>query len=369
MKNTLRIGAIAAASALALAACSSAPKDEPTGTSAAPSTTTATTSAAPSIDYKACMVSDAGGFNDGSFNQSGFEGLKRAAADLGINTATAESNSVDQYAPNIDAMVAANCNLIITVGFALSQATVDAALANPGISFAIVDDLADNNFDGTTDAPNIKPLTFATDQAAYLAGYASASATKTGTIATFGGVAYPSVTIFMDGFLAGAQAYNKDNSKTVNVLGWNGKDGSFTGDFEDQSKGQTTTQGFIDQGADIILPVAGPVGGGAAAAAQAAGNTWIVGVDADWTVTYPQYKDIILTSILKNIGNSVYDTITQAVSSSGIDYTPYVGTLKNGGVGIAPFADGTVSADVQTKLADLTKGIIAGTVDVKPAAS
>lgn len=366
MKNTLRIGAIAAASALALAACSSAPKTEPTGSSAAPTTS----AAAKTIDYKACMVSDAGGFDDGSFNQSGFEGLKRAAADLHINTATAESNSSDQFAPNIDAMVAANCNLIITVGYALSQATVDAALANPKISFAIVDDLADNDFNGKTDAPNVKPLTFATDQAAYLAGYASASATKTGTIATFGGVAYPSVTIFMNGFLAGANAYNKDASKSVHVLGWDGTDttGAFTGDFEDKSKGQTTTQGFIDQGADIILPVAGPVGGGAAAAAQAAGKTWIVGVDADWTVTYPEYKDIILTSILKNIGNSVYDTIKEAVSPAGMTYTPYVGTLKNGGVGIAPFADGTVSADVQTKLADLTKGIIAGTVKTTPGA-
>jgi len=364
MKNTLRIGAIAAASALALAACSSAPKAEPTGsTAAAP-----TTSAAATVDYKACMVSDAGGFDDGSFNQSGFEGLQRAKADLHITVATAESNSVDQYAPNIEAMVAANCNLIITVGFALSQATVDAAIANPDISFAIVDDLADNDFNGTTDAPNIKPLTFATDQAAFLAGYASASATKTGTLATFGGVAYPSVTIFMNGFLAGANAYNKDAGKSVSVLGWDGTNGQFTGDFEDQSKGQTVTQGFIDQGADIVLPVAGPVGGGAAAAAQAAGNTWIVGVDADWTVTYPQYKAIILTSILKNIGNSVYDTIKEAVSPTGMTYTAYVGTLENGGVGIAPFADGTVSADVQTKLADLTKGIIAGTVKTTPGA-
>jgi len=364
MKNTLRIGAIAAASALALAACASAPKAVSTGTSAAPTAS----AAARTIDYKACMVSDDGGFDDGSSNQSGFEGLQRAKADLHINTATAESNSVDQYAPNIDAMVAANCNLIITVGFNLSAATVTAALANPKISFAIIDDLADNNFDGKTDAPNIKPLTFATDQAAFLAGYASASATKTGTIATFGGIAYPAVTILMNGFLAGADAYNKDASKSVHVLGWDGTKttGAFTGDFQDKSKGQTTTQGFIDQGADIILPVAGPVGGGAAAAAQAAGKTWIVGVDADWTVTYPEYKNIILTSILKNIGNSVYDTIKEAVSPAGMTYMPYVGTLKNGGVGIAPFADGTVSADVQTKLADLTKGIIAGTVKTTP---
>jgi basic membrane protein A len=357
MKNTLRIGAIAAVSALALAACSSAPEDEADPTTSATETTPVET-----IDYKACMVSDEGGFDDGSFNQSGFEGLQQAASDLGIDTATAESNGEDQYAPNIEAMVAADCDLIITVGFALSAATVEAALANPDVSFAIVDDWADNDFDGTTDAPNIKPLTFQTDEAAYLAGYAAASASASGTIATFGGMNFPSVSIFMDGYLAGANAYNEDNGTTVSVLGWDGSDGAFTGDFSDLSKGQTTAQGFIDQGADIILPVAGPVGGGAAAAAQAAGNTWIVGVDADWTVTFPEYADLIFTSILKNIGTAVYDTISEGVSDAGISFEPYSGTLENGGVGLAAFADGAVSADIEAKLQELTDGIIAGEI-------
>ncbi len=362
MKNTLRIGAIAAVSALALAACSSAPEDE-----ADPTTSVTETTPVETIDYKACMVSDAGGFDDGSFNQSGFEGLEQAAADLGIDTATAESNGEDQYAPNIEAMVAADCDLIITVGFALSAATVEAGLANPDVSFAIVDDWADNDFDGTTDAPNIKPLTFQTDEAAFLAGYAAASASASGTIATFGGMNFPSVSIFMDGYLAGANAYNEDNGTAVSVLGWDGADGAFTGDFSDLSKGQTTAQGFIDQGADIILPVAGPVGGGAAAAAQAAGDTWIVGVDADWTVTFPEYADIIFTSILKNIGTAVFDTISEGASDAGLAFTPYVGNLENGGVGLAAFADGTVSTDVQAKLQELTDGIIAGDVKVNTA--
>ncbi len=175
---------------------------------------------------------------------------------------------------------------------------------------------------------------------------------------------FPSVTIFMDGFLAGANAYNAELAPTWRSSAGTALTGAFTGDFSDLSKGQTTAQGFIDQGADIILPVAGPVGGGAAAAAQAAGNTWIVGVDADWTVTYPEYSDIIFTSILKNIGNAVYDTISEAASDAGLRYTPYVGTLENGGVGVAPFADGTVSADIKAKLQELTDGIIAG--DITP---
>lgn len=360
MKNTLRIGAIAAVSAIALAACSSAPEDEPTTSESAAQTS----APAETVDYKACMVSDAGGFDDKSFNQSGFEGLQQAAADFGIETATAESADGNAYGPNIDALVASDCDLVITVGFLLSQATVDGATANPDVNFAIIDDLADTDFDGTTDAPNIKPITFDTDEAAFLAGYAAAATTKTGTVATFGGMQIPSVTIFMDGFLSGVEYYNEENGTDVNVLGWDGENGSFTGNFDDQTQGQSVTQGFIDNGADIIMPVAGPVGLGAAAAAQAAGDVWIIGVDSDWVQTAPEYADIVLTSVMKKIGAAVYDVVEGAAVGDGFDATPYVGTLENDGVGLADFYEAPVTDEVKAKLDELKAGIIAG--DIEP---
>ncbi|MDQ1606458.1 MAG: basic rane protein, partial [Microbacteriaceae bacterium] len=154
------------------------------------------------------MVSDAGGFNDKSFNQLGLEGLQQAAKTLGIKYKSAESNADTDYAPNITSLVDAGCNLIVTVGFNLSAATVTAALANPKVEFAIIDDAADNDFNGKTDAPNIKPILFDTAQAAFLAGYASASYSKVGTVGTFGGIGYPTVTIFMDGFSQGVDYFN-----------------------------------------------------------------------------------------------------------------------------------------------------------------
>ncbi len=204
-----------------------------------------------------------------------------------------------------------NCNLIITVGFPLADATAAAATANPDTTSR------SSTSRLTPPIPNVKGLTFETDQAAFLAGYAAAGSTKTGTVATFGGVNIPTVTIFMDGFLAGVNYFNTDTGGSVKVLGWDGKNGPFTGDFDDQTKGQTLAQGFIDQGADIIMPVAGPVGLGAAAAAQAAGNMWIVGVDSDWTLT-TDYADIILTSVLKNIGPAVYDVVEEAATGAGV---------------------------------------------------
>ena len=351
MKNTIRFGALGAVAALVLAACSSAPTETETTNSAAP------TSTAEPIDYKACMVSDAGGFDDKSFNQAGYEGLQSVVNDLGLQSATAESTDEADYATNINAMVSANCDLIITVGFLLADATKAAAEANPNTNFAIIDFAFDPAI------PNVKGLTFETDQAAFLAGYASAASTKTGTVATFGGMNIPTVTIFMDGFLAGVNYYNSENGKSVKVLGWNGKDGSFTDDFDDQTKGQNLAQGFIDQGADIIMPVAGPVGLGAAAAAKAAGNTWIVGVDSDWTLT-TDYKDIILTSVMKLMGPAVYDVVSESAAGAGFSSENYVGTLENSGVGLGTTAS-VVPADVVAKLDEIKAGIIDGSISVK----
>ncbi|WP_062302049.1 BMP family lipoprotein [Demequina subtropica] len=364
MKNIIRVGAVAAVSALTLAACASAPEEETTTPGAtADSTATATAEApAETVDFKACMVSDSGGFDDKSFNQSGYEGLTRAESELGIEIASAESTTEADFLPNIEAQVAAGCDLIITVGFLLSGATVEAAIANPDVNFAIIDDLADNDYNGETDAPNIKPITFDTDEASFLAGYAAAGASASGTLSTFGGMNIPSVTIFMDGFLAGANYYNEEMGGDVKVLGWDGADGQFTGDFSDQSKGQNVTEEFLNQGADVVMPVAGPVGLGAAAAVQSAGDAWLIGVDSDWTVT-TDYADIVLTSVLKNIGNSVFDTIAETVDS-GFSATPYLGTLENEGVGVADFAEGAVPEEVLANLDTIKAGIIDGTIPV-----
>ncbi|MDE0572659.1 BMP family ABC transporter substrate-binding protein [Demequina sp. B12] len=357
MRNSIRIGAVAAASALVLAACGSAPEDETTTTDS--TSGTENTAAAESVDFKACMVSDSGGFDDKSFNQSAFEGLERAESELGVEIVTAESTSESDFGPNLEAQVAAGCDLIITVGFLLSQATVDSALENPDVHYAIIDDLADNDFDGTIDAPNIKPITFETDEAAFLAGYAAASATGSGTVGTFGGLEIPSVTIFMNGYAAGVEYYNENAGGDVQVLGLD----SFSGGFEDQTQGQNITQGFLDQGADIVMPVAGPVGLGAASAIQSAGDAWLIGVDSDWTQTAPDYADIVFTSVLKNIANSVFDTIDETVNS-GFSTDPYLGTLENEGVGVSDFADGTVSDEVLAELDTIREGIIAG--DIEP---
>ncbi|GIG36376.1 BMP family lipoprotein [Cellulomonas pakistanensis] len=358
MKKIIRAAALSGAVALALAACGSAPEesDDTAGGGEAGS------------DFKACMVSDSGGFEDKSFNQSGAEGLDRAAEELGIEEVKVESTAETDFTPNIDSLVQQDCNLIIGVGFLLEDPIQAAAEANPDVEFALIDSaFTDENFEPVT-LDNAKPLLFNTQEAAYLAGYVAAGTSTTGTVATFGGIQLPSVSIFMDGFVDGVAKYNEDNGADVQVLGWDkeAQTGSFTGDFENQTNGQNLATGFIDQGADVIMPVAGPVGLGAAAAAQEAGDVSIVGVDADWFETSPDYSSIILTSVMKEIGQAVYDTVKEA-SAGSFSSEPYVGTLENEGIGIAPFHDfdSVVTDEVKTAVEDLKAQIVSGDLVVE----
>ncbi|MDR2381796.1 MAG: BMP family ABC transporter substrate-binding protein [Bifidobacteriaceae bacterium] len=353
MRKIYSVLALATATALALGACGD-PDDPGTtgGNSGAP--------AGGGSDYKACMVSDQGGFDDRSFNQSTHDGLLAAEKDLGIEVQALESKDVNDFAPNIETLLSANCDLIITVGFILAEATATAAEANPDVNFAIVDD-------NSITKDNVKSVVYATQEAGYLAGYAAASYSKTGKVGTFGGMNIPTVTIFMDGYADGVARYNTDKGKNVEVIGWNKatQEGLFTGDFEDVAKGKTTSETIIAQGADVIMPVAGPVGGGAAAAAKDAGNVAIVWVDADGYET-TEYKEVMLTSVMKLMGEAVADIIKDAMEGK-FSSDAYVGTLANGGVTIAPFHDfdSSISQETKDEIENLKGQIVSGELKIE----
>lgn len=345
------------ATALVLAGCG-APPEAGSGSTAGAS------------DYTGCIVSDSGGFDDQSFNQSSYEGLKKAEADLGIKVNQVESKTNNDFEPNLRAMVTAGCDLTVTVGFLLGDATKKQAEANPDSHFAIVD------FAYNPAITNVKPIIYDTAQAAFLAGYLAAGTTKTGTVATFGGMNIPTVTIFMDGYADGVKYYNEQKGKDVKLLGWNkdAQDGTFTGDFEKQDVGKQVTQNFLDQGADIVMPVAGPVGKGAGAAlndAKAAGkDVKLIWVDSDGYLTAPDYKGIMLSSVMKLMGEAV-ETVVKDDKDGNFDNTPYVGTLANDGVQLAPFhdLDSQVPAELKTELEQIKKDIVDGKLKVESKAS
>ncbi|PPG04764.1 MULTISPECIES: BMP family protein [unclassified Rathayibacter] len=348
MKKALYAGVTLLGAVSVLAGCASAPA-------------ASTESAAASGDYLPCMVSDAGGFDDKSFNQLGREGLTAAASDLGVEATAVTSESETDYAPNIQNLVDQGCSLIVTVGFALADATKASAEGAPDVDFAIIDD-------SSISLENVKPITFDTSQASFLAGYAAASYSKTGVVGTFGGQQYPTVTLFMDGFADGVAYFNEQKGKDVRVVGWDvdAQSGSFTGGFAAGVEAKTAAQSLIDQDADVLLPVGGPIFLSAAEAIRDSGqDVALIGVDADSYETNPENKDLFLTSVLKGIKVGVSD-VTTAVGSGSFDSTPYIGTLKNEGVGIAPFHDFADKVDpaLQDELDTITAGIIDGSITI-----
>ena len=315
------------------------------------------------IDFLACQVSDTGGIDDRSFNQNAWEGMQRAEAELGVQVQFLESSTEEDYDRNIQQFIDEGCDLIVTVGFLLGDATAEFAEANPDQRFAIVDFAYDPAM------PNVEGLVFDTMPAAMLAGYASASWSRTGVMGTFGGINIGApVTDFMDGFIAGVNYWNEQNDDDVRVLG--GRDpndpasGTFTGNFESTDDAKNVTLGMLQEGADVILPVGGPIGLGTFAAIEEQGAEAVgLGVDVDWYESAPEFSSLVLTSILKRIDNAVFGAIERAVN----DEEPqpvFVSTLENEGVGIAPFHDyeGDISQEVLDGIEALRQALVDGEV-------
>ncbi|MGH3227993.1 MAG: BMP family lipoprotein [Streptosporangiaceae bacterium] len=365
--------ALAVSATLVVAACgSSTSSASSSSSSSSASTSTSSAAAATGSKTLGCMVTDTGGINDRSFNASSWAGMQAAAAaNPNITVKYLQSTTQSDYTPNINTFIGEKCNIIVTVGFLMGAATEAAAKANPNQKFAIVDcSYATQCLTGTKES-NIDQLTYNTVQDGFLGGYLAAGMTKTGKVATFGGVELPTVTIYMDGYWDGVQYYNSKHGTHVQVLGWNEQTqkGSFTGDFTNQTKGQTLTQTFISEGADIIFPVAGNVGLGAAKAVQSADSAAggdkvnMMWVDVDGCVSAAQYCSYFITSVEKGVVASVKGVVLSAASGTFAGGT-YVGTLSNGGAVLAPYHDfaAKVPAALQTEIAQLKTGIENGSI-------
>ena len=309
--------------------------------------------------FLACQVTDVGGIDDKSFNATAWKGMEDAVADLGIGAKYLESQQQTDYEVNINAFVEEGCDLIMSVGFLLGDATAAAAGANPDQLFGIVDVnwLAADNLYGSG---------FAINEATFLAGYLAAGMTQTGVVATYGGIQIPPVEIFMDGFVLGVEAYNAAHGTEVQTLGWDpaARNGLFVGNFESTDDGRTMGESLMDEGADIIMPVAGPVGAGTLAVMEERGAGWIIGVDNDWSVAFASQAEYVLASALKNMDLYVHETIDAAIDGTFVGGN-YLGTLDNGGVGLG-FGTVEVPAELKAEIDALVPEIVAGNVATLP---
>ena len=371
MKATLRTAAAVSAVAL-LAACgssTSAPNaGSSSGSSSSPSSSSSST-ASTAGKFLGCMVTDTGGIDDRSFNASSWQGMEEAhTADPSITVKYLQSSTGSDYTPNINQFIQEKCGIIVTVGFLMGDNTETAAKAHPSQKFAIVD------YTYSPAIKNIDALVFNTVQDGFLGGYLAAGMSKSGAVGTFGGQQLPTVTIYMDGYYDGVQYYNQQHHTHVKVLGWNEKTqkGLFTGNFTNQTTGQTDTQTLISEGADVIFPVAGNVGLGAAKAVQnadaAAGSDKVnmEWVDTDGCVSAAQYCKYFISSVTKGIQAAVKNAVLTAANGT-FKGGNYIGDLANDGVVLSPFHDfsSKVPAALQSELNTIKQEIISG--KIKPA--
>ena len=313
--------------------------------------------------FTACQVTDTGGIDDNSFNQTAWKGVEDAQKDFGIEGRFLESQAETDYDANINSLIEGDCDIIITVGFLLGDATEKAAKANPDQPFSIVD------FAYDPPLSNVLGQVYATDQAAFLAGYLAAGMTQSKIVGTFGGINIPPVTIFMDGFAKGVDHWNAEKGDSVVVLGWDpaAREGLFTNNFDNLDDGRAFAQNLYDEGADIVLPVAGPVGLGSATLADELGidKLKIIGVDADLYFTDTERQHVYLTSVTKRMDATVHQVIERTMNGE-FEGGLLVGTLENGGVDLAPFhdMDALVPDELKAELSAIRAGIIDGSIAV-----
>ena len=287
------------------------------------------------------MVTDIGGVNDGSFNQSAWEGLQRAQKELGVEVRYAESATDADYAPNIEAFIDEGYDLIISVGYMLADATKKAAEANPDQKFAIIDD-------ASIDLPNVTCLMFEQSQASYLVGLVAGKMTKTNKVGFVVGMVSQTMNEFGYGYLAGV----KDANPNATILQFNANS------FGSTETGKSAATTMITNGADVIFHAAGGTGLGVIEGCKDAGK-WAIGVDSDQSPLAPEN---ILTSAMKRVDNACFD-IAKAVKEGNVKSGIITYDLKSAGVDIAPTTT-NLPQDVLDYVNQAKQDILSGKITV-----
>jgi basic membrane protein A len=354
-KYSLTILSVFALIAMLIGACVPPPAAAPAAQepTAAPAEGAA---AAPAADIKIGLVTDVGRVNDRSFNQSAWEGVKQAGAELGLTEGEGykyiETQDSKDYADNIQQFVDAGYSVIVTVGFALGEATATAAKANPDTMFIGVD-----QFQGEA-LPNVIGLIFHEDQSGFLAGALAAQLTKTGTIAAVLGTdLVPPVVAFKEGYELGAK-YIKPDIKLISTY----HPGEISQAFVDPEWGAATAKQALDQGADVIFGAGGMTGNGAlqevASAASGGKEVWCIGVDTDQWETLEAAHPCLVSSAMKLITPGIVEIVKQIKDGKA------QGGNYFGGAGLAPFHDFDSKLDqaIKDKLTEIDKGLKDGSL-------
>ena len=342
MKKKILAAVMSAAMVFGLAACGASSDSGNAGQSAGSTENAAAEATTDKSDFKIGLVTDTGGVNDQSFNQSAWEGLQAVADEYGVTVNYLESSGDADYVPNITSFMDEDYDLIICVGYMLADATRQCAESDPDQKFAIIDDSSCSDLD------NVTCLMFKQEQASYLVGYVASLMTETNNIGFVLGNASETMHLFGYGYIAGATDANPD----IKVQQYN------AASFADAAGGKTAATTMVTNGADIMFHAAGGTGVGVIDGCKEAG-IYAIGVDSDQSYLAP---DTIITSAMKRV-----DVAVETVCKEAIDGTVKGGVetyeLSNGGVDIAPTTT-LLPDDVISQVEDVKQKIISGEITV-----
>jgi basic membrane protein A len=363
---------------LLLAAC--APGAAPVQPTTAPAATAAApTTAAALLDGSSMnvgLVTDISGVNDQSFNQLAWEGVQKAAKDMGFQAKFIESKQPTDYEKNIDAFATEGYNVIITVGSLMGDATALKAKQYPNITFAIIDNsyaptmgshyCADTVIDCYADGglTNVTSLMFAEDQVGFLAGVLAGGMSKSGFVCSVSSMRIPQSDRYVIGFHAGATWQAGPALKIMNnYINIKTTDENVPS-FDDSTQGKETALRLIGNGCDVVFGVGGDAVNGALLAAKE-NKLPAVGADVDQYNTYPEVKDALISSAQKNVETAVYNYLT-TVADGSVKAGISTATLQNGGVGLAPFHDwdSKIPADLKAHIQKASDGIKDGSITI-----
>lgn len=349
LKKKIALGLASALVLTSVVGCSGGEKTEQTNEEAKPAETTeeAATEEAPAAEktLKVGMVTDVGGVNDESFNQSAWEGLQRAQEDLGIEASYLESKQDADYQTNLDTMIDAENDLIWGIGYKMGGALLETAAQYPDQKFAIIDYSY-----GDTTPENIVGVVFHQEQCSFLVGYIAGKMTETNKVGFVGGMKGALIEQFEAGYKAGVKYANPEAEV----------DAQYAESFSDAAKGKAIAQKMYNGGADIVFHAAGNVGSGVIEAAKEM-EKWAIGVDRDQNYLAPEN---VLTSAMKLVGTGTYSITKDLIDGkwqggSTVDYG-----VAEQGVGIAPTSNKHVPAELLEKVDAIQEKIASGEIVV-----
>lgn len=316
--------------------------------SACGSTKTSKENSDQKMNFKVGMVTDEGGLGDKSFNDATYEGLSRAEKDLGFNLQILEPQKDSEFEAYLD-RISRVSDLVFGVGYKLKNAIDKTSKQNPNLKYVLIDDRVDSN--------NVLSLNFKEEEGSFLAGVLAGLTTKTNKIGFIGGIESNLIEKFAAGFIAGVKSVNPEAGKLLE----DGVNLRYAGSFSDTTRGYEISKSLYSSGVDIIYHAAGGVGIGIFRAAQETGN-YAIGVDQDQAKSLPEYSDVILTSVVKNLDDGVYKIVKDVVEDK---FTPGIVELgvKENGVYLSDFKD-KVSGESSNKIDEYKNKIISGEIIV-----